>query len=144
MSTAKETEQKVKNIIKFARITLSGADDGLDTISQITGTGKPINAQMVLPYGLAARAPKNASVLLFSAGGSSQNPVGIPFFTENRFRDLKEWEVALGNFKTKAMIFFNEDGNVRIETASGASQGFLEFNVTTGQCNINGNFTVDV
>ncbi len=144
MSSQKETDQKLKNIVRFAQLTLSMSDSGLDTISQVTSTGKPINALMIYPYGISARAPKNSSVLLFSTGGSSQNPAGIPYFTENRFRDLKEWEVKVGNFKTKACVFFNEDGNVRIETKSGASQGFIEIDVSTGQANINDNFTVDV
>jgi phage gp45-like len=108
-------EQKLRNLVKIAQVTRPGADDGLDTVSQVEYMGKPTNAAVFYPYGVSANAPNTSSVLLLSIGGSSQNAIGIPFSTENRFRDLKSGEVKIGNFVTKANVFFSEDGSVTIE-----------------------------
>jgi len=135
----KALRQKVANVVKLAVVTNASADTGIDTISQVEYKGKPINAAMVYPYGLSANAPRNCSVLLFALGGSSQNPIGIPFFPEVRVRDLKEGEVAFCNLlKNTSYIKFNENGDIELITPG----GFVKYGAD-GKFNVNDNFTVD-
>ncbi len=84
-----------------------------------------------------------------AVGGTVQNLAGIPTNPENRFRDLKEWEVKVGNFKTKANIFFDEDGNIKIDATENGGyirveneNGFFELKAD-GQFNANNNLTVE-
>jgi len=122
----KGLRQKLANIVKLAAVTNPSKDDGLDTISQIEYKGKVINAAMVYPYGVSANAPKDCSVLLFALGGSSQNPIGIPFFPENRVRDLKEGEFAVGNLLTTTCVKFKEDASVEVVMPDGESWTFQD------------------
>jgi len=108
----KKLAEKTRNLVKIAYVTISDDDSGIDSISQVEFLGKPTNAANVIPYGLSANPPTGTTMLIFSSGGSSQNLIGVPYSTENRFRNLKAGEVAVGNFMTKAKIFFDENGGV--------------------------------
>jgi hypothetical protein len=124
--TLKELYSKMRNMVKIARVTIPDKDSGIDSIAQVDYMGKPGNAQMVMPYGLAARVPKGCTVLLFSIGGSSQNSAGIPTNPENRFRDLKEFEVKVGNFKNKNNVYFKEDGTVVVKAGVDGGDVIIE------------------
>jgi phage gp45-like len=151
----REIDQKIAGLINIADVTNPGSDSGLDSISQVEYKGKPINSAMVSPYGLCSNPPKETSLLLFSVGGSPQNVAGIPYFPENRVRNLSPGEVALANFLTEAHIKCNKDGDIEIITKNGITKymddgslrfqndnGFFELK-TDGQFNANDNFTVD-
>ena len=125
---------KIKNIVTFARITLASDDSGTYQIFQTEGIGKPINTVGVLPYGLSANAPAGSTVVKLNAGSSAQNSAGIPFNPENRFRDLKEWEVKVGNFKTKANLYFEDDGSITLK--AGDDGGDIRFENTDGSGSI--------
>ena len=133
-----ELINKIRNMIKLARITIAQEDDGLDTIAQCEAMGKPSKVVLIYPYGFSANAPVDSTVAMLNAQGSGRNYLGIPTMPENRFGDLKEWEVQIGNYKTKASIFFGDDGNIRVEN----DNGYIEL-AENGQVNVNGNFTVD-
>lgn len=112
-----EAGTKLRNIIQYALITIASDDSGDTQIAQSEATGKPANFNAVYPYGMAANAPKGSSILRFLIGGSSQNMAGIAFNPANRFKNLKPWEVAFGNFLKKSKIFFDEDGNIEIDAS---------------------------
>ena len=125
-----------------------GKDDGLDPVAQVEYLGKTTDAVIVLPYGVCANAPTGSNAVLFSLGGSSLNKLGIPYNVENRFRDLKEGEVQIGNFVEKCSIKFNEDGGIEViakddqEITITNGSGTMTMN-SSGQLNVNGNLTVD-
>lgn len=119
-------KNKIKNFIRLARVTREDKDDGIDSIVQCEGIDKPLNAMVAMPYGVSANVPKNATLVLLSNNGTSQSVVGIPTFPENRFRDLKEWEVKSGNYKTKCFIYFQDDGSVKIKAGADGGDIVLE------------------
>lgn len=148
-------DDKMRNMIRVARVVRPGADDKADCISQVESMGKASNCVMLYPFGISANAPENSTVLQFAVGGSFQNMVGIPFMPENRVSGLKPGEVALSNPLSKSRVTIKADGT--IETKCGTSiltiekdgtirgetsGGFFEM-TAAGQMNINGNFTVD-
>jgi len=140
---------KIRSMIQTALITRASKDDSDIQTAQCEATGKPLNYANVNPYGLSSNAPKGSSVIRWLLGGSSQNPMGMAFNSENRFKDLKEWEVAIGNFLKKNRIFFDEDGGITIEVVE-ANQPITVKNAngsyaieSDGTVNINdGNFMV--
>ena len=115
----KEILNKIRNLIKLGRITNPGDDSGLDAVSQCEYMGKVTNAAMFLPYGISAKAPNDSLLLIFSAGGSSQNSAAIPLSAENRFRDLKDGELKIGNLVSKCFIHFKENGAIQIKAGTG-------------------------
>lgn len=134
-------ETKLKNIIQYALITLVSKDEGDTQIAQCEAMGKPLNYNLVLPYGLSSNAPAGSTVLRFLMGASPQGPAGIPFNPENRFKNLKPWEVALGNFLKKSKIFFDEDGNCEIDVSQFDKD--VTIKVGSGTCKVNGNAEID-
>lgn len=146
---------KLKNMIRFGRVTRPGKDNGADTISQVESMGRAVNVTMLYPYGISANAPENSTVLIFAAGGSAQNMAALAMFPENRKPDLKPGEIAIGNMLSKALVFFKEDGEIEIKTGTSivtvkkdgairceTAGGFFEL-AEGGQLNVNGNLTVD-
>lgn len=65
-------------------------------------------------YGICGNPPKGSSGILFPILGSDSNLVCLADDIKNRFRDLKEGEVVIGNYLTKSFIKFKEDGGVEI------------------------------
>lgn len=124
----KNLANKIKNIVTYARQTLTMDDSKINQIAQTESMGKPINTNVVNPYGISSNPPKNSTHLRFTAGGSAQNTVSIPTNPENRFRNLKEWEVKVGNYKTKAHIYFEDDGSISLK--AGKDGGDIRFENT--------------
>lgn len=126
----RELGQKILGLIRIGNIVRPDSDDGLDSIAQIDYNGKTMNAVLVLPYGVSANAPRGANAVLLSNNGSTQDVIAIPFYAENRFRDLKEWEVQIGNYKVKSSIHFKDDGTLVIDSPGNVEiQGNSDFAV---------------
>lgn len=114
---------KIKAMIQWGRQSKKTDDSGRDQIAQVESTGsKPFSVVYVYPYGLSANAPTECNVLQFNMNGSAKGKTGIPSMMENRFRDLKEWEVVIGNYSTKAHLLFSESGDIHISPTSSESK----------------------
>ena len=111
-----ELKTKLKNMVRIGQVSRTDSDASLDQVPQFEAMGSPVNASLIQPYGLCANVPKNATAVLFNVNGSSKSTVGIAGFPENRFRDLKEWEVKIGNFKAKCYTYFRDDGTIELRT----------------------------
>jgi len=108
----KKTDQKIASLVSLGQVSNPDTDKDLDSVCQFQSKGQTLNAALYIPYGMSCNIPKGASLVLFANNGSAQSHIGYGSFPENRFRDLKEWELKLGNFKTKAHVFFKENGEV--------------------------------
>lgn len=116
-------DDKSKNATKWGRTTRVDSDTELEQILQVETIGaKPKPTYILLPYGYSANIPEDSTVIMVSPGGSGQDQAGIPTRTEDRFRGLKEWEVKVGNFKTKSNTHYDEDGNIRLNPTSTQSE----------------------
>lgn len=118
-----DVASKIKALFQWGRQSTKNDDSGQTQTGQIETIGsKPFPFIAVYPYGFSANAPVNSRVLSMNINGSGKGKAGLPTMPENRFRDLKECEVKVGNFKTKAHIFFAEDGDIKINTSSSDSE----------------------
>jgi hypothetical protein len=113
--------EKLKSIIKWGRVSREDASDtDINQILQVeTVGGKPKPVYIALPYGVSANIPDDTTIIMLSSGGSGQDQAGIPTRPEDRFKGLKVWEIKIGNYKTKANVFFNDDGQIEIVPKSG-------------------------
>jgi len=57
-------------------------------------------------------------VLMFNVQGQEENRAGMANLTRQRFKNLKEGEVALGNYLTGSVVKFLENGDIEV-TANG-------------------------
>ena len=135
----KTIDQKLKNLIRFIRVTLTGGDQGNFPASQIQSVGGKTsdNITQMLPYGLFVNAPKNTYGLGFQISAQEEALVVIPCNPVDnngnslRPKGLKEGEVALCNVLTGAIIKLDALGNINISAK-------------TGNLNINGDLNITV
>ena len=71
------------------------------------------------PYGLYTNLPKDATLLSFSALCQESNKYAFGQKFANRFKDLKEGEVLVGNAETGSFTHFLEDGSIKTFSAEG-------------------------
>lgn len=106
---------KVSNLVKRAVVTLVGKDSGQFASAQVKWMrDKVATTEVVHPYGLSSNAPKDSFALMFNVMAQEENRAAIIYDPKNRFKNLKEGEVALGNFVTKSVIKFLENGDIEI------------------------------
>jgi len=105
----------ISNLVKRAVVTLTNKDSGQFASTQVKWMkNKVATIEVVHPYGLSSNAPVNSLALVFNVMGQEENRAGIVYNPQNRFKELKEGEVALGNFVTKSVIKFLENGDIEI------------------------------
>ena len=125
-----DIQNKIKNTIRRAVISRHGDDSGTYHITQITYNKKTVPAEVINPYGLYTNPPDDLQTLVFTICGDSENRAIIAYSQDDRFKDLKEGEVVVGNPKTGTFIKLKEDGGIEIDSKS-------EINIT-----VNGNVKV--
>ena len=132
---------KISNLIKRAVVTLTNKDSGQFAATQVSWMrDKTATTEVVHPYGLSSNAPLGSLALMFNVMGQEENRAAIIYDPKNRFKNLKPGEVALGNFVTKSVVKFLENGDIDIT-------GMADQNINiTGNSNITvgGNVTLNV
>lgn len=106
----------IHNIIKRAVISKLEVDSETSPIAQASYLGKTGTTEIVLPYGISARAPVGTQLLLFAVQGQENNRAAIPYGQENRHKNLEEGEVVIENEITKSFIKFDKDGNITVDS----------------------------
>lgn len=104
----------ISNMIARCRVTKSGNDSAQFNINQVSYYGKTSDCEIITPYGLYSNPPVGSLGLLFHSEGQEQNRSAIFNVTGNRFKNLKENEVVIGNPITLSNIKYDVDGNVVI------------------------------
>jgi len=106
---------KISNLIKRAVVTLTNKDSGQFAATQVQWMrDKVAITEVVHPYGLSSNAPVDSFALMFNVMGQEENRAAIVYAPQRRFKDLKEGEVALGNFLTRSVVKFLENGDIEI------------------------------
>ena len=121
---------KLFNLIKRGILTLSSKDDANFQIVQVTYLGKTQNVEVVTPYGLYSNPKEQSVALLFNVNGQEENMSAILYNPYNRFKNLKTGEVIIGNPEASTKIYFQENGDINIES--------------TGNVNINSSNSVNI
>lgn len=97
-------------------------------------------------YGVCSSPPKGSLGILFKIDSMNGVRYGIYDDATNRFKNLSEGEVQLGNYSTQASIKFDKDGNVTVNVPNGNLTATVNGNMTStvyGSTNITtDNFTV--
>ena len=144
MYCIKDIKNKIVSLIKRAYITFVGNDDEQFQVTQINYLNKTTNMEVINPYGLCSNPPRNSLVLLFNVQGQEENRAGIANLPQQRFKNLKEGEVALGNYLTKTVIKFSENGDLEIFSASNCNVNVTgTTNLVSPQTNITGEIQVN-
>ncbi|GAH01888.1 unnamed protein product, partial [marine sediment metagenome] len=94
----------LKNLIKRGLISLGIIDDKDFQTAQVTYMGKTKNIQVVHDYGFSSNCPTGGIVLMFNVQGQEENIAGIADLPNDRFKNLKEGEVAVYNALTNAYV----------------------------------------
>jgi len=137
--------QKICSLIKRGSISLTMADAGNFARAQVGFMGKTKVVELVVPYGLASRAPAGSCVLLLNINGQEENMAGISYAPLSRFKNLADGEVVVGNPVTESYVKFSADGKITVVsqaavdiTASGAISitSTAAVTLTCTDCNI--------
>lgn len=105
----------IRNLIRRGVVSRKTEDLGQFSIAQLKwGSDKVGNVEVLQPYGLSSYAPVGSLGLIFNVMGHEENRAAIINDPKKRFKNLKEGEVALGNFLTKSVIKFLESGDIEI------------------------------
>jgi hypothetical protein len=116
MHLIKKMANNITNLIKRAYVSLVGNDAQEYQITQISYLNKTNVMEVIYPYGVSGNPPRNSLVLMFNVQGQEENRAGIANLPQQRFRNLKEGEVAVGNYLTRSNIKFAENGDVVVTT----------------------------
>lgn len=105
----------IRNLIKRGVVTKKTPDSGQFSVAQVKWlTGKTGNVEVIHPYGLSSYAPVGSLALMFNIMGHEENRASIINDPKRRFKDLKEGEVAIGNFLTRSYVKFKENGDIEV------------------------------
>lgn len=109
ISTIKNLYQLIKNMIKIAKV-LSVDDEQDIRTGYVEFLGKEQKVNIFTPYGLMHHPPKDSLSILFALQGQESNIVSMSDHPRIRVKkELKEGEVALGNYLTGSYILFDEE-----------------------------------
>ena len=116
-------------------------------LTGFSALGRTANAQRISPYGLYANWPLNTKLVKWNILGQEENKVCLAFSQADRFKNLAEGEVIVGNPKTGSYIKFAGDSKIEIvgtdEIEINAS-GDVKINVTGDiDMTVSGNVDVD-
>jgi len=107
-------QRRITNLIMRSRTTLIKADTAQYSIQQVTYNGRPIDVQLVFPYGMASIPPLDSEALMFNVLGQGENKAAIVDNSRTRFKGLSEGEVQIGNPLRQTYLYFDSLGNLNI------------------------------
>lgn len=108
----------VVNMVKRSLTTLPVNDTTEFQTGQVTYLGNTAQIELVYPYGLCSSPPLGSLVLMFNIQGQEENRAGMANLTRQRFKNLKEGEVAIGNYLTGSVVKFLENGDIEVTGTS--------------------------
>lgn len=108
---------KLKNLIRFARITKAGSDTEQFATQQMEYLGKVADGLIVFPYGIHGNVPPDSLALMFAVQGNPDNRAAIAWTPKNR-PELAAGEVAFYHPPSGSLIKWDEDGNLLINNGS--------------------------
>ena len=145
---------RLKKMIRWARVTLAGSDDKQFPTQQVEYLEKPGDCFMVFPYGMHGNATPDSLVMMFSVYGDAAQRAGIPTTPQER-PQMAAGEFCLYHPKTQSIIHFrsesgdididvvkNKAGNININTTKANVTASDSVNVTAPNTNITGDVNI--
>ena len=109
----------LRNMIRYAYLLKNKSDGQDNQVAEIGFYGTKIQSRIIWPYGLSGLAPRGSTMLNMILNGQAQNNACIPTYPQERRRNMKEWEFATGNYKTKAETFYDDNGDLNVLAPNG-------------------------
>lgn len=135
---------KLKRLIRWARVSKAGDDDKQFPVQQVEYLGKVGDCFMVFPYGMHGNAKEDSMVLMLSVGGNAENRAGIPGTPQDR-PQMADGELCLYHPPSQSIIHFKSNGDIDIDAVKN-EQGDVNIkgvNVNiTGDAAISGDLSV--
>lgn len=104
----------IKNIVKFAYISLAGDDSKIFPHCQIKyNLVSKNNVPIAYSYGSYGNAPAETPLIVFNVNGDSNNQVAFTMMSKRK-KGLKVTEYVCGNPYAESEIFFDEKGNITV------------------------------
>jgi len=101
---------KIRRMIRRCFVSGNSVDDKDYQTAQVSAYGKPVNADVLMSYGIAANVPQKAPGILFLTNGQDDNRYVILGNDPSwRPRGLLSGELIVGNFITGDMVKFLND-----------------------------------
>lgn len=122
-----------KNLIRRAIVSLLTDDKGTYPLIQVKYNDIVSDALRLSPYGVCSNPPEKSIAYLLAPFNRVDEPAAIMDDVVNRFKELKEGEVQLGNYITRSSMKFLEDGSVSLTLPNG---GDYILSVDDGQLSV--------
>jgi len=90
----------------------NGDDSGQLQTYQVSFLGKTGSCEVVWPYGVSGRLPAGSTIYMTNQNGVEDDKAGVGALPQNRFKDLKDGEVKVGNFLLESSVKFAENGDI--------------------------------
>lgn len=126
---------RLKRIVRWARVTAAGSDTKAFATQQVEYQGKVGDCAMIFPYGFHANLTPDALVAMFAMGGNPENRAGIGWTPKTR-PILKEGEVAFYHPSTNTVIKLNDGGGIDVNSDGAVNVTAPSVNVTAPTVNI--------
>ncbi len=105
---------KIKNMIQRAVVDKSIPDTNDYPVTKAKFFDRISIVERFSPYGLYTNFPAGTPLTQFNINGDSNNKVCMGTAYDNRFKDLKDGEVVIGNIETKSFVKFDALGNITV------------------------------
>jgi len=134
--------EKIKNMVRFGRVSNPGSDSGDFPQSQTEYMKKVKDVVYIYPYGMSANAPLDELAIVINVG-HEDNAVAISASGKSRPKNLKPGEAVFGNFSKGNIAKFDASGNITITALSNVTVNAPSGAIVNGDTTVNGNATVD-
>lgn len=108
--------RKAVRAVKTAIVSLVTDDTTTWPQAQLAFNGVATTAVRINPYGISSNPPLNGYAILLSPHDREGHQLALIDAPTKRFKELKEGEVKIGNYLTQAFVFFDQQGNLNIDT----------------------------
>ena len=127
---------KLKNILRWCRISNPGQDDKQFPAQQIEFLGKTADALIISPYGMHSNIPTDVLGLVVTVQGHQENKAIIGVSAPNRPK-LESGEISFYSPESGSSITLKTNGDIEVNAGSGV------VNMTADSVNLSGDLNVD-
>lgn len=146
ISLIKSTANRITNLIKRCALTKPTSDTTPYQIVQCQYLGHVADVESIVPYGLSNCPPINSTGIMVSILSNEENRAAFFNIPQERFKNLKPYEVQIGNYKTRSSVKFDNDKAIVINSEGKItvlSKEDLSI-TTTGNIDINATGNVNI
>lgn len=132
----------IRNLLRWARTSKAGSDDGNYHIQQLDYMGKLADSLVIFPYGVHGNIPPECLALMFAIEGNPENRAHIGWKPDDRPK-MSSGEVCFYHPLIPGLIIhLQKDGKMLVKSKVKVTVDAPEAEFT-GNLTVKGNFHVD-